>query len=751
MRFREMIWTLPLLTIASCTNSDTDNFVAPIIAETTVSAISSTYQLSDSQYDVPWMPGDDISIFKEDSGGEAMKYTSMLQSNQSATSSLFTGNLFENEGGVYYAIYPHYSTNSADYTAETISFELAETQSYDSTKQLFATGLNVAVAQSDLLGEFEFSNVCGFLQIRLIGSGNIDKISVTTSEGVNLWGRATVDMSTKEVTIVNEDPDAATVTLECGGVEISDAERLFTIVLPPIESTNEIQVTVNEVTELTTTSSSVISGVDGATIEQSELTYLMNDSEITVYTIDEVNATNSELLASNAWILVSDSVITAAAMNEVIDLAAAQSDDKTVSFLFVTEIPEGSVASPLSVASNKLTLSFPSATKINPYAFSRWTGQVEQISIIAAESIEVDENAFVGFDTESCSLLVDVDYNPFIHNMTTCTTWRGLKWGAINGVREYDLEEFNTSTGELTNGDSIVGSTWWINLEDAGDSSTFAGVKAAVDARSEISIRLFGSVNTNANYTYALSASTAIDSIDMSNLSAIPDYFLNSSSVTYVKFSKDLLSIGSNVFNACRSLETVAFTEGEREVDQVGYEVGNQAFKQCSALTELTLEWAYKLGESAFTETAANSGSTGMQILKLPRAKQFGTSVFGSANALNELYLTCNSDFYNNAGTTEIVSGSTYVNILGSVFARCMSSIHLYLHSSKKDATVYSTQQNTQKAYFYSASNSSTAGYWVWHVNSNSSNTPLQWYRISFVSDNGDVDGYYSTTLSKSN
>ncbi len=747
MSCRHICIACSLIALAGCANSDADEFVATIIEETAVSATSSSYMLSNETYDVPWTAGDDISIFRDEADGSVtQKYSSLLETDQSSVQSNFRGNLFENDSELYYAIYPHYLTNSADYEAQTVSFDLAQSQSFDATSSLFATGLNVAVAQSETLGGFEFENVCGFLQVGLVGSGTIYTINVTTADGVPLWGRATVDMTSGALSIENSDTEGAkVVSLDCGesGIALSDAERLFTIVLPPISSTNKFIVTLNDETT-PITSADELTGVDGATLVQGDVNYILDGNEVQIYSMSDFEGTllATELQESTAWIIFSDNKTpTAEQMANVLNKAAEQGEDMVVSFLSVTDIPAGSGGSVSS--SNTISLAFPKATTIGEGAFERWGDQITALSLMAAEEITLATDAFDGIDVANCSLLLDEAYNPYQHDMSICATWRDMEWGSINGNRKYPLGEFDSTSGKLADDSSPVGTIWWIDMPE--DSTTsFDGLKAVLATTSGgVSLRFAGDIPSGADYSYALSGNSSIAEVDMSDFTTIPDSFLNASTVTKATLNKDITAIGNGAFYNCDSFYELAFSEGVREDQENGYSVGNSCFFQCSLITEMELKWATSVGNSAFTEVGK------LQILKLPRATKFvtgdlgaGDGFMGSSNSLNEVYLTAEGNFTNISGVEIVSAEGKYINILGSVFARCMSNIHLYLHSSKKDpsGTIYSTQQHTQLAYMYGSASSYQ---WVWHVHSNSGNSPLPWCYISFIDDDGNVDGPY--------
>lgn len=132
------------------------------------------------------------------------------------------------------ALYPKSAFNKL--TNGTMVLTLPATQTY--AENSFDHNANIMIGQ---LVETEedtyhvpFKNMCGVLQLKLKGEGELGTISVTDKGGKMLWGTASLAIGSF-ANGINTDMisgGSSTITLNCDGVSLSDEETVFNIVVP---------------------------------------------------------------------------------------------------------------------------------------------------------------------------------------------------------------------------------------------------------------------------------------------------------------------------------------------------------------------------------------------------------------------------------------------------------------------------------------------------------------------------------------
>ncbi len=265
-----------------------------------------------------WSEGDAISIFKEEDGS-AVEFTSDITTD--ASSADFAGERFSNEGDLYYAIYPYNAAHVADYQAERVTFELSDTQKYNASG--FDQGVYMSAAKATDLGDVTFSHILGGLQFSLKGVGTVTSVVVSTSDSKMLSGTAVVDMSLSTPAIESISGGGATVTLDCGeeGVVLDESEQLFTIALPPTNSSTTLNVTINfldnDIAEEKVIDWVVVSNL----VKQENMDWEVNKPAVLAgyYTITDIATTNgAESDSSYCGVYLNSSItLTGEKLNEV--------------------------------------------------------------------------------------------------------------------------------------------------------------------------------------------------------------------------------------------------------------------------------------------------------------------------------------------------------------------------------------------------------------------------------------------------
>lgn len=146
-----------------------------------------------------------------------------------------------------YAVYPYSASNTIN-DEGVISVTLTSTQSY--SQKSFGAGTNImtAVTSSTSDRSLKFKNAGGYFVVKLYGDATVESIVLTSTAGEKLSGGADIAFSAEGTPSLTMHPNASSsVTLDCGGVKLSDSSSKpteFWFVLPPttISQGFEIQV-----------------------------------------------------------------------------------------------------------------------------------------------------------------------------------------------------------------------------------------------------------------------------------------------------------------------------------------------------------------------------------------------------------------------------------------------------------------------------------------------------------------------------
>lgn len=207
----------------------------------------------DSQGNVLWKKGDQISIFAGSTINEQWQVTDASDGKTAAGLNKVSGAGF-NAGGEIdnnVAFYPYSSENTVAKSEGNyvIGAVLPSVQNY--AEASFGNGAfpMAAVTSSTTDMNLKFKNILGGLKLQLKGTATIASISISGNNNEILCGAANVTASVSgKPSISLTDESAKTVTLNCGdGVQLdADAATSFVIALPPMTMTGGFTVTVTD-------------------------------------------------------------------------------------------------------------------------------------------------------------------------------------------------------------------------------------------------------------------------------------------------------------------------------------------------------------------------------------------------------------------------------------------------------------------------------------------------------------------------
>ena len=208
----------------------------------------------DSDGNIRWKQGDQVSIFVGSTLNEQYQVTDDSDGKTEATMSKVTSDVFvagtEMDSNV--ALYPYtpaasIAKNSGAYTIDGIVIPADQ----DYTAESFGNGAfpMVAVTGSASDRNLRFKNIFGGLKLQLKGTATISSISVTGNNGELLCGAAQLSASSSQAPSISfTDGTAGTVTLYCGqGVALNEETATsFVIALPPVTMTAGFTVRVRD-------------------------------------------------------------------------------------------------------------------------------------------------------------------------------------------------------------------------------------------------------------------------------------------------------------------------------------------------------------------------------------------------------------------------------------------------------------------------------------------------------------------------
>ena len=182
-----------------------------------------------------WAEGDAITLFGQD--GKPYSYT--LTGGAETTSGTFGISELPDQQMTAYAVYPAVESTLS---GTSVSVNIAAAQTY--AAEGFSTGYPMAAVTAD--GEnFTFSNLATVLSLPLKGDMSVNTITVESVNGAGIAGAATIDFASGSPVLAAADGAAASVTLDCGGVQLSpETETVFNFILIPGEYKEGFKITV---------------------------------------------------------------------------------------------------------------------------------------------------------------------------------------------------------------------------------------------------------------------------------------------------------------------------------------------------------------------------------------------------------------------------------------------------------------------------------------------------------------------------
>ncbi len=252
MRKNFLILVLAIISLVSCTKGDINNACSsdsksPVFTATFENEVVKT-QL-DNNRQLVWTADDRLSIFTT-TYNQQYVFTGETGSNSGdfeevKVPGFHSGNALKTN----YAVYP-YSPDNRISNDEVISIKLPAVQSY--AEKSFGIGANTMVAVTSSPDDYflPFKNLCGFLVVKLYGTGSVRSISLKGKNGEKIAGSATITARYAEEPELEMASDATeTITIDCGedGVAVSSSAESpseFWFCIPPTTFSQGFTVTV---------------------------------------------------------------------------------------------------------------------------------------------------------------------------------------------------------------------------------------------------------------------------------------------------------------------------------------------------------------------------------------------------------------------------------------------------------------------------------------------------------------------------
>ena len=214
----------------------------------TESYSDSTRTSLDSDGNVLWEAGDQVSIFYASTINQQYQVSDASAGKTSASLNLVSGG----SGGGFYAggelpdnvaYYPYSSSTEIRKSGSgySLSVNLPVTQAY--AANTFGRGAFPMTAVTSGTNDFglKFKNVLGGVKLQLTGDASVRRIEFEGNNGEVLCGPATISVSNSSMPLVSmSDKGSAKVTLDCGndGVQLNESTPTdFIIALPPMTLT----------------------------------------------------------------------------------------------------------------------------------------------------------------------------------------------------------------------------------------------------------------------------------------------------------------------------------------------------------------------------------------------------------------------------------------------------------------------------------------------------------------------------------
>lgn len=256
------ITLIVLIALAACTTTD-DSLEAIAVSrplkykELTASFGEQTRTYVEESKYLYWHEDDRLSVFYGDDVNNEYKFEG-ITGDKGGTFAVVTEGTADATMSLdrIYALYPYDSTATISEQGD-ICYTLPATQHYASDS--FGKGANamVAVTESTEDRELYFSNLCGYLKVKLYGNILVKSIELKGNGGEKIAGAATISTSADQAPAIVMFEDEGTdessgegksITLDCGeGVAIgatADEATTFWFTLPPTTFSEGITITV---------------------------------------------------------------------------------------------------------------------------------------------------------------------------------------------------------------------------------------------------------------------------------------------------------------------------------------------------------------------------------------------------------------------------------------------------------------------------------------------------------------------------
>lgn len=235
---------------------------------------------------------------------------------------------------------------------------------------------------------------------------------------------------------------------------------------------------------------------------------------------------------------------------------------------------------------------------------------IEQIIGLPSGVTAIPVDCFIGSNLKRITFETDSNHTESSSQQYYSKTITSIRSNAFKGVR------FDNTTLEFYGCTTIEASAFEesniteIRLQDKGGANiTTIGNSAFKNCSN---LQIFG--NSGSKWPVTISSigsgafeGTALSYVDLSGVSLEPNGGLNSETfknckkLTAFVFPNDATKVPNNLFNGCTAIRDVAFPEPDVDNNYYGItEIEYDAFLNCTALAEISLRNACKIGQTAF-------------------------------------------------------------------------------------------------------------------------------------------------------
>ena len=213
--------------------------VSPILHASFEDGAEATKTYVDNSLHLFWTADDRLSVFLGTTYNQQYRFTGETGDNAGDFEEVPASGLHSGSDiNAIYAVYPYRTTTKLSYDGK-ITVDLPAVQQY--VPGSFGIGANTMVAvtagKSDTF--LSFKNLCGYLVVKLYGSGTVKSVTIEGNNGEKLAGKATVTATYGNAPTLEMGSDATgTITVDCGeGVTLdstAEAATEFWFCIPPV-------------------------------------------------------------------------------------------------------------------------------------------------------------------------------------------------------------------------------------------------------------------------------------------------------------------------------------------------------------------------------------------------------------------------------------------------------------------------------------------------------------------------------------